>query len=240
MNIKVLGSGSRGNAYVLDDGKTRILLEAGVPTKTLMEGVNFNLHEIKGVLITHKHGDHCITAPELARRGQKIWLNQETQSKLNLPSNCVNLIGDMQQFAIGTYLIRPFAVKHINTMDGDDCENYGFLIYSLVTKERLLYATDCMYINPQFKGLNYIMIEVNYDDDVENDSPVEAVEKRRLISHMSLETAIKFLESNDLSEVKKIIAIHLSDNRTIAEDVLKALRRATGKSVVIARAGVEV
>jgi len=55
MEIKVLASGSSGNAYFVSDGKTPLLLEAGIPFKEIQRGLNFRLQELVGCLISHEH-----------------------------------------------------------------------------------------------------------------------------------------------------------------------------------------
>lgn len=239
MKIKVLGSGSDGNCYVLSDSETTILIECGLPMKVLAEGINYDYTKISGVLISHCHLDHALICKEISNRVSKVYLTGDTQSKYKLYDFCSEVLQDGKQFEIGTLIIMPFRLKHLN-VDNSDCENYGFVIYSKTTKEKLLYATDFMYIGNRFNALDYIMIEVNYQNDVKSESAIESVEKRRLMSHASIDTVIDFLNANDLSKVKKIVALHLSQDRTDKETVLKALRRATGKSIVIAEPGTEV
>ena len=55
MNIKVIGSGSSGNCYRIDDGKTALLIECGLPIKKIKEKLNFNLTGICGCLLSHSH-----------------------------------------------------------------------------------------------------------------------------------------------------------------------------------------
>ncbi|MHC1722539.1 MAG: MBL fold metallo-hydrolase [Aminipila sp.] len=239
MKITVYGSSSDGNAYCIEDGCTKILLECGLPMKKLSECSNYQINTFNAVVVTHCHADHIFSLKELYRRGIQCYCGQESANRADIDGIGVNIIKDSKQFEIGTFKIVPFKVKHVN-VDGFDCENFGYLFYSINTKERMLYVTDAMYIKNQFKDLNYIMIEVNYQSDEENEHGVEFVEKRRFASHMELETAIDFLEHNDLKNVKKVVAIHLSEDRTNSEVILKALRRVTGKSCIIAKPGVVI
>jgi len=55
MKLIVIGSGSKGNSYVLQGAKQSLLLEAGVPIAKIKEGLNFNLNGVCGCLITHRH-----------------------------------------------------------------------------------------------------------------------------------------------------------------------------------------
>ena len=55
MEIKVLASGSKGNAYMVSDGNTKLLLECGIKYKDIQKGCGFRLSEIKACLISHEH-----------------------------------------------------------------------------------------------------------------------------------------------------------------------------------------
>ena len=55
MEIKVIGTGSSGNCYLVSDGSSKILIECGLPMKKIKEGVEFNLSNVAGCLISHSH-----------------------------------------------------------------------------------------------------------------------------------------------------------------------------------------
>ena len=77
------------------------------------------------------------------------------------------------------------------------------------------------------------MIETNYISDYVNQDQISAVEKRRYMSHQSLETAVEFLKSTDLSTVEKIYAIHLSHEKTDRLIIKQKLQEVTGKLVIV-------
>lgn len=55
MNIKSLASSSAGNCYLIDDGKSRLLLDCGISIKKIKGGADFNFSNISGCLCTHQH-----------------------------------------------------------------------------------------------------------------------------------------------------------------------------------------
>jgi len=55
INVRVLASGSSGNCYMVDNGQTKILIEAGVPFKRIQQWLDFKTSELSGVLISHEH-----------------------------------------------------------------------------------------------------------------------------------------------------------------------------------------
>lgn len=232
MEIKVLASGSDGNCYIVSDGKTKIMLECGIKYDSIQKALNYNLSDISACLISHAHSDHSLSCDKIFKAGIDLYMGNETAAAIKNNKFIFNDISDKQQFEVGTFIIIPFENYHLNS-DGSGCECFGFLIYSQETDENLLFATDTAFILNRFKNLDYIMIEVNYIDDLIDADGVQEMEKRRLKSHMSLNTAIDFLKATDLSKVKQIYALHLSKDRCDAKAVLKALQMVTGKEVIV-------
>lgn len=239
MQIEVYGSGSTGNAYGISDGQTKLMLECGVKLKELNKYSGYALDTFDAVLTSHSHGDHSATLYEMLKRGVPCYCTEETSQVYGLNGEGLHIISrDSREIVLKTFTIKPFPLIHKHTKTMDVCECYGFLLYSHVTKERLLFATDTMYIPQRFLHLNYIMLETNYFEEfLETDDFIDA---RRLETHMSVETAVKFLKLQDLSKVKAIIGLHLSSAKTEKANVLRALRRATGKRCFIAEAGLHV
>lgn len=231
MDIKVLASGSSGNCYRISDGSTSLLLECGIKYQDIERKLNYSLN-VSGCLISHSHKDHSLCAKELLRYGINIYTSEITANEIGIKGYGVHYLESGKQYKIGTFLIIPFDLVHFHN-SGDECKNFGYLIYSKVTKEKLLFATDTAYIHNRFKGLTYIMIETNYISDYINEEQISAVEKRRYMSHQSLETAIEFLKATDLSKVEEIYAIHLSHDKTNKFEIKKKLQEVTGKLVII-------
>lgn len=238
MVIRVYGSGSDGNCYGISDGETSILLECGVPMKRLNKVSDFALASYKAVITSHEHGDHSAYIAEMHRRGMDVYCTKHTAELYAIDGQYgVNIIREKESIKVGTFTLMPFPLKHNNTGDMSPCECYGFLVYSKLTKERLLFATDTMYIPQRFKQLNYIMLEVNYIKAKLDTIDYDFIDGRRVLTHMSLETAVDFLQHQDLSKVRKVVAIHLSAKRADADEILRTLRRKTGKACYIAEEG---
>lgn len=66
MKLKVLGSSSSGNCYLIEaNDNEKLILDAGVNFKVVQKELNFNFNGIEGVLITHEHMDHLKYASNL-------------------------------------------------------------------------------------------------------------------------------------------------------------------------------
>jgi phosphoribosyl 1,2-cyclic phosphodiesterase len=236
MEIKILASGSKGNCYVIDDGQTKLLLEAGIPFKQIQKALDFKVSEIHGCLISHSHADHSRAAAELARLGFEVYASEGTLTALNIESfyytHSVWSRETGEQFQIRSWNILAFPVEH------DASEPLGFLLQT--GSERLLYATDTAYIRYRFEGLTHLMLECNYSLDLIKDNvaagETERVVKRRVIkSHMSLETVKSLLIANDLSKVVAVYLLHLSSANSSAENFKVEIQKLIGKPVYIAQ-----
>lgn len=231
MDIKVIASGSSGNAYLVSDGSTTLLLDAGIPLKEIQIGSNFRLNEVSAALITHEHKDHSKAARDLATRGVDVYASAGTLKACNLVGHRFHAVTAHRAFDVGTFRILPFDVQH------DVVEPLGFLCVSR-NGEKLLYFTDTYYIKYRFKGLTHIMAECNYSEEGIRRSveaghiPIELV-SRLVKSHMSLDTLLDMLRANDLSKVRQIYLLHLSENNSEAERFRDEVAKTTGAEVYV-------
>ena len=231
VEIDVLATGSTGNCYRVSDGTTAILIECGIKYAEIVRGLNYKITDISTVLISHHHKDHALCAVELAKCGFDLIMPPETAYNLcleNIPNVYTPEPG--KQCLVGTLVIVPFELSHVNS-DGSECPCYGYLIGSVRTGEKLLFATDTAYIKNRFKGLTHAMIEVNYIESIMDEENIPEVEKRRIRSHMSLETTIEFLKTAN-GKLEELYAIHGSKTRCDKEIVYRELTPYAKKVIV--------
>lgn len=234
--ITVLGSGSSGNAYLLDDGKSQLLIEVGLPFNRLQKALNYKLTAVAGALVSHEHGDHAQGAKKLARAGINIYMSEGTKEALDPKEYRFRTFekeGDRYMpRTIGTFIVTPFKVIH-------DCqEPIGFLITSLEAQERILFVTDTEYSPYTFKNIDVFMVEINYtsevmDRNLQADSDLLHRRNRTVASHMSLDTAIEFLKKSNAGDAKAIYVLHLSDLNSDEAAIKTALEREFDVPVVI-------
>lgn len=238
IDVKCLASGSSGNSYAVDDGESALLLEAGIPAKKILSGYLDLLPRVAGCLITHEHQDHAKGAAELAARGIDLWMTSGTfqgitdrYGAINHPYR-VQIIRAGLQFNLASWIILPFETRH------DAAEPCGYLLYSTAAREKLLFATDTYYIPNTFRGLNIVMVECNYslpllDESIAAGRVPESMKPRLLRSHFGLENVKDFLRANDMSTVRRIYLVHLSENNGNAKFFKREIERAAGKPVTV-------
>lgn len=233
MDINVLASGSSGNAYIVSDGLSSILIDCGIPYGKLQEKSRFRVSRVAGCLISHEHADHCKAACELARRGVDIYTARGTIEAAGLSGHRIHEIKALSRFIVGTFNVLPFDTEH------DAAEPLGFLLFSAGTLETLLYFTDTYYLRYKFKGITHIMAEANYSLDILRESidadPGMGARRNRLLeSHMSIEHLEEMLKANDLSNLKQIYLIHMSADNGDPAAFKERIQRLTGAEVYTA------
>jgi phosphoribosyl 1,2-cyclic phosphodiesterase len=228
MNIKTLGSSSHGNCHLLDDGKTKILLDAGFKYSAIRKLVKHNLSSLGGALITHEHKDHSLAVKRLLDAGVEAYGSMGAFK--NKKHHRINHIKENEFFEIGTFKIKTFKLIH-------DCEEpLGFYIYSNATNETLAYITDTQFISVEFKKIDYLMIEANYCEDllIENlkSGKIETrLFERVLKTHLSFQKVQDFLKKHN--DLKELHLMHLSDVNTNSIDFYKKLKAIVGEKTIV-------
>ena len=227
MKFEALASSSHGNAYVVSDSDTRILLECGVSHNKLQKLSGFKLTEFQACLVSHEHKDHAKAVADLISRGMAVYMSPGTADALE--TDAVNLIEHMEQFNVGSLDIVPFTTFH------DAAEPLGFLIKSRLDGDVLAFATDTVNLRYKFPGLNILAIEANYDKHILErcERMPEKVRYRITNSHMEIDTLCDYLRSLDLSQCREIHLLHLSDATSHEGHFLNKVARAVPKGIEI-------
>ena len=131
----------------------------------------------------------------------------------------------------GRFGIKAFRLIH-------DVPCYGFYIQHPEIG-RLVYASDTEYIKYRFKNLNHILVEANYSDDLIDK---EINREHVLRGHMSLQTALDFISTNDNPALRNVVLLHLSDKNSDSEKFLQQTKQTVkyGANCYIAEKGLEV
>ena len=242
MKLKVLGSSSKGNCYILSSPTGSLVIEAGLPWKIIQKGLEFKLSNVVGAILSHEHKDHSGAVLDVIKAGVDCYMSSGTAYSLSLipVPHRLHIVSDSEDpFVVGDFIIKPFAIQH------DAIEPYGYFIIYKPTGEHTLFLTDSYYSKYVFAGLNYIMLECNYIKDTLDANIAaglidERMKPRLLQSHFSLDHVIEFLQANDLSQCREIILLHLSSQNADSARMIREIKEATGITPKIAAPGLEV
>ena len=236
--MRCCGSGSSGNSYALiaDNGEI-LAIEAGCKFLDFEKMIDWKISNVSGCIVSHEHGDHSYYIKEFMRSGIPVYTAFETQTALEIITGERTMpLSPLAARQIGSFTVTPFNVPH-----DTEIECYGYLIKH-EEMGQLLFLTDLEYCKYNFSKLNieHIMVEANYSMElVDRDEPNY---EHRLRGHMSLDTALKFISTNDNPALRNVVLIHLSDKsgnpalfKQKTEETIKY-----GADVYVAGKGLEV
>ncbi len=230
MIFTALASSSAGNAYIVDDQDTRILLECGISHKRLKQLSGFSMSQFAACLVSHEHKDHAKAVKELIKDGMEIYMSEGTADALE--TDGVSIIEAMEQFNVGSLDIVPFTTFH------DAAEPLGFLMKSRVDGDVLAFATDTVNLRYRFPGLNILAIEANYDKEIlaRCEKMPEKVRYRITNAHMEIGTLCDYLRTLDLSQCREVHLLHLSDATSHEGHFINQVRRCVPPGVNVSAA----
>lgn len=238
MKLTILGSSSAGNCYILENDREALILECGVKLPAIKQALSFNISKVAGCLVSHEHQDHCKSVKEVMAAGINVYATKGTAEAMcpGAVTHRLRHIAKNKEFTVGGFTILPFDVKH------DAADPVNFLIKHEETGN-VLFITDTFYVPYKFRGLNNILVEANYcqeiiDSRMKNGDAAEFLRNRVFRSHMNLQTCKQLLRANDLSGVNNIVLIHLSDGNSDADKFHREVKELTGKNVTVADTGV--
>ena len=214
MRFASLGSGSRGNALIIDAGETKLLLDCGFSTRSTIQRLSrlgVQPEEISALLVTHEHSDHSAGVFKFARRfACTVYLTHGTYLAMasEKEPDC-HLIDSCNSFAIGGIEVQPFPVPH------DAREPVQFRFFDGVF--RLGVLTDAgsvtQHIVDVLSVCDALVLEFNHDQGLLAASDYPMALKRRIsggFGHLENAQAIALLSKIDTGRLQYLVAAHLS------------------------------
>lgn len=227
MRFASLGSGSRGNATLVETGATLVMVDCGFScreTERRLGQLGRSAQELSALLVTHEHGDHMRGVAALARKyALPVWLTRGTWRMLrdnDLP-DIRYCDGDLA-FAIDDLQVTPFTVPH------DAREPCQYVFADGV--HRLGVITDTGRVTPHIieclDRCDALLLECNHDAQLLACGPYSATLKQRVggpLGHLSNAQAAELLARLDTTRLQHLVAGHLSDSNNRPELARRAL-----------------
>jgi phosphoribosyl 1,2-cyclic phosphodiesterase len=233
MRFTSLGSGSSGNALVVESGTTRVMMDCGFTiTETKMRLARSGLApgDLSAILVTHEHDDHMGGVARFAKRyAIPVYLTRGTAQWLpaDFPAVLVHYIESHAPFAIDALQVEPFPVPH----DAREPVQYAFSDGDA----RLGVATDlgCVtqHVVETLSGCTALVVETNHDLDMLMGGPYPVSLKHRVsgrFGHLDNLGARHLVESLERAGLRHLIAAHLSRQNNTRELAVAALAAGAG------------
>lgn len=238
MTFKVLASSSHGNAYIVSDGATNLLIECGVSYRKLQKLLDFKISDIHGCLVTHEHQDHAQAVRKVAESGIPVYMTRGTAEALDIPEKVFESLIEIragEQFCINSLYVLPFETFH------DAGEPVGFCIQSRRTNDFdiLVFATDTVNLPYDFPGVTTLAVEANYQASIlERCERMPDKTKHRITNtHMEIDRLVQCLRRMDLSRCREIILLHLSDATSHEGQFIHKVERVAPDFITVTAAG---
>lgn len=240
MTLHILGSSSRGNGYLLTaaDGET-LIIEAGVPFLDIKRALAFNLDRIVGALVSHRHGDHAHSLPDMARAGIDVHTSADVMAAQDFDVQPLLTETQPRQWTLvgGAFEVMALPVTH-------DVPCQAFIVRH-PEMGKLLFVTDSVSFPYKVQGLDHVLIEANYSDRLLEENIAAgrvpaAMRDRLLTSHMELSATLRTLDAQDLTRVREIVLLHLSGDNADGAEFQRRVAAHTGLPVYIAAPGLSL
>jgi phosphoribosyl 1,2-cyclic phosphodiesterase len=231
----VLGTGSRGNAVVIETSTSRVLIDAGFARRELagrLRAARIAPESIEGVVLTHEHQDHACGAALAAAKWH--WPVYATRGTISMSPELLRVqfrvIDPGQELALGGAMIEIIRIAH------DAQEPIGVVATDVETGARLGVIYDLGSTNASLvsrcRDLDAIIIESNHDPRLLARSEYPPIVQRRIASrvgHLSNRAAADFTGRIAHRGLRHVVLAHLSEQcnspSLAVETMSSALRR---------------
>jgi len=211
-----LGSGSRGNATVIEAGSTSVLVDCGFAARELVarcQGLGFDPAGLSAILVTHEHADHTRGVGALARRfGIPVWMTHGTWRAADFGAiRELNLFaGHAGEFRVGELQVWPVPVPHDAREPIQFVFSFGGMRLGLLTDLGSITAR----VVESFDGVDALLLECNHDTDLLALGPYPPSLQARVgghYGHLNNDQAADFLRRIDHGRLRHLVAGHLSE-----------------------------
>lgn len=230
MKLKCIATGSTGNCYTLtsDSGET-LILDCGIPIKEIKKGLDWNIRNVVGCIVSHAHSDHSKSVKDFEAMGIPVFTPYISLKPMRMG----------KEFKIQAFDLTTVDGRWTHTnADGSECPCYGFLI-THPDMGRMIYATDTELIKWRFKDVNHILLGVNYDPELLSGD--DAKKNHVVRGHMSIDTACEFVKANASAQLQNVIMCHLSSENADKDSFIEKMKRTVPMvNVCVAEPGMEL
>ena len=218
MRITVLGSGSRGNAVVIESGARRVLVDAGFSCRQLerrMALAGVEPSSLEALILTHEHSDHVCGAELFSRRyGLPVYGTEGTLQELPL-RRPGNVFRSGEKLEIAGFEVEPFAIPHDArepvglVLEDREGRRVG-LAADLGSRTRLAWG--------RLRELDVLILETNHDLTMLRDGPYPWALKQRVAGrhgHLSNREAAEGIPELVEDRLRWVVLYHLSQTNNL-------------------------
>ena len=246
MRFATLGSGSSGNATVVQAGNTCVLVDNGFTIKETVRRLalaGLEPEDVSAIVVTHEHGDHISGVGPFSRRyNTPVWMTHGTfGASRDKKITDINRFHAHETLQIGELYLEPFPTPH------DAAESCQFVFSWNGLRFATLTDLGCTtpYMQSKLANLDALLLECNYDAEMLRNGPYgESLQARIRGSwgHLDNVQAARFLEQIDSPRLRQVLLGHLSEKNNCPEIVMETIARyapkASGRAQIMSQSEV--
>ena len=225
-----LGSGSKGNATVVQGNGACLLVDCGFSvreTERRLGRLGLSATDLDAILVTHEHTDHCSGVARLSRRySLPVYLTRGTWASGRINDvHEARFFASEEEFQVGDCRVMPVAVPH------DAREPCQFVLRA--AGRTLGVLTDLGMITPfvaeHYGNCDALLLECNHDGEMLRSGPYPPALQRRVggdWGHLNNMQAAGFLAGGLVGSLSHLVVAHISEKNNCRERVIEALRTA--------------
>jgi phosphoribosyl 1,2-cyclic phosphodiesterase len=236
--ISSLNSGSNGNCYYLGTQDEGILVDAGIScreTVKRLKRLGLTAKKIKGIFITHEHGDHTHGAASLSKKYKiPVFITVKTfnAGRLEIEEGLLRTFTAYEPVKIGSFQVIGFPKKH----DAIDPHSFVVEINNLCIGVFTDIGSACDHVTQNFSRCHAAFLESNYDDDMllQGSYPYHLKERiRGSLGHLSNEQALNIFLKHRGENLSHLFLSHLSQDNNSPKLVKNLFLKHAGQTEII-------
>jgi phosphoribosyl 1,2-cyclic phosphodiesterase len=231
LRLTILGSGSSGNAALVSDGCTHVLIDIGLSGREAARRLResgVEPRDISAVVVSHEHGDHCKgVAPFVKDLEIPVFMTAKAFAAADLtvdPRRHREILTGVG-FGVEGLCFTPFAVPH------DAADPIGLCVEKDGVKIGIVLDLGYMsnLVNERLKSCDAIVLESNHDVNMLKVGPYPWALKQRVMSrrgHLSNDSVAEYLADGFDGKARHFVLAHLSKKNNLPELAMLSARRA--------------
>jgi phosphoribosyl 1,2-cyclic phosphodiesterase len=236
--IASLNSGSNGNCYYLAGQESAIIVDTGLScreTEKRLKRIGRSLKHVKGIFITHEHGDHIHGLPAICKKYRiPVYISPGTlaESRFDIDRSLIHGIPSHEPITVGDLQVTSFLKSH------DARDPHSFIVSR--NGVRVGVFTDlghaCENVVHYFSQCHAAFLESNYDEDLLEQGSYPYHLKERIKSdkgHLSNKQALELFKSHRAPYLSHLFLSHLSEDNNHPRLVQNFFAKDAGKTEII-------
>jgi phosphoribosyl 1,2-cyclic phosphodiesterase len=236
--VASLNSGSNGNCYYLASQETAVIVDTGLScreTEKRLRRLGRSLKSVKGIFITHEHGDHIHGLPGITRKFRiPVYISPGTiaESRMEIDRTLIHGIPSHEPITVGDIQVTSFLKSH------DARDPHSFIVSR--NGVRVGVFTDighaCENVIHYFNQCHAAFLESNYDEDLLEQGSYPYHLKQRIKSdkgHLSNRQALDLFINHRAPYLSHLFLSHLSEDNNHPRLVQNFFSKDSGNTEII-------